>query len=212
MPRKGGMSAADRGLPVQHVSGLIFESYQFNSTAIVFVKATATLISNKYKTMQTLINDFFNAARMGDAAFLREHIGEIEDLNVRDSRGYTPLIIATYNGQLEAAEILLEAGADVNASDYGGNTSLMGVCFKGYPEIATLLIRYGADLNLQHGNGGTALMFAAMFGRNNLLKLLLDHGADKYVRENRGLTAMDLAAQQGNAEGVELLVAVDANN
>jgi uncharacterized protein len=159
--------------------------------------------------MEAIINDFFNAARTGDVTFLQENISKINDLNVRDSRGYTPLIIATYNGQLEAAAVLLEAGADVNASDFGGNTSLMGVSFKGYPEIATLLIGYGADLNLQHGNGGTALMFASMFGRNNMVKLLLDFGADINIRENRGMTAADLAAQQGNMEAVEMLEAAD---
>ncbi len=149
----------------------------------------------------------FNAARMGDTDTLRELIGQGADINVQDERGYTPLIIACYNGQPEAARLLLESGANVNAQDFGGNTALMGVCFKGYPDIAELLIARGADLNVQHGNGGTALMFATLFGRNQLVKVMLDHGADTTIRESRGLTALDLAVQQGNVEALDLLEA-----
>src|SRR5690606_8859943 len=134
----------------------------------------------------TLSAELFEAARAGDAAFIVEHAAKVQTIDPRDAHGYTPLIIAAYNGHLEAAVALLDAGADVNAQDYGGNTALMGVCFKGYPEIAELLVRRGADLDVQHGNGGTALMFAVMFGRNELVKVMLRHGADTNLREGRG--------------------------
>ncbi len=105
------------------------------------------------------------AARKGDVAVLRELIRQNADLNVREEKGYTPLIIACYNNHYATAELLLQNGADVNAQDTGGNTALMGIAFKGYADIAKLLIENKADLNIQHGNGGSALMFAAMFGQ-----------------------------------------------
>ncbi|WP_379093876.1 ankyrin repeat domain-containing protein [Pedobacter sp. UC225_65] len=40
-------------------------------------------------------------------------IGRDADLNVHDPKGHTPLIIACYNGQIEAARLLLSAGADL---------------------------------------------------------------------------------------------------
>src|SRR5471030_3148334 len=98
------------------------------------------------------------AARKGNLEVLQELITQKADLNKRDEKGYTPLIIACYNNQYAAAKLLLDAGADVNAADSGGNTAIMGVAFKGYPDIAKLLLANGADVNLQHGNGGTALM------------------------------------------------------
>ncbi|MEB0248877.1 MULTISPECIES: ankyrin repeat domain-containing protein [unclassified Mucilaginibacter] len=100
-------------------------------------------------------------------------------VEAKDAKGYTPIMIACYNNQIEAVRFLLDNGADINGADFGGNTALMGVCFKGYADIAQLLIYSGANLNQMHGNGGTALMFAAMFGRNDMLKQLLDAGADK---------------------------------
>ncbi|WP_199119772.1 ankyrin repeat domain-containing protein [Pedobacter sp. ASV28] len=146
-----------------------------------------------------------HAARIGNIAVLEELIKGDADLNQPDPKGYTPLIIACYNHQFEAAKLLIAHGADPNASDQGGNTALMGAAFKGYADIAELLLANGAALDLQHGNGGTALMFAAMFGRNELVKLLLLHGADSEICDARGMRAADLALQQGNIEAVELL-------
>jgi ankyrin repeat protein len=145
--------------------------------------------------MDTTIPTLISAARTGDTAFLRSIIEDGANVNVNDDKGYTPLIIACYNRQADAAKMLIEAGAAVNAADFGGNTSLMGVCFKGYHEIAQLLIEKGA-----------ALMFATMFGRNELVRLLLDAGADAAITDHRGLTAYDLAIQQGNKEAETMLL------
>lgn len=128
-----------------------------------------------YRPMDNQITPIINAARSGDVNLLSSLVTP-KNINDRDEKGYTPLIIACYNHQPDAAAWLLQNGADVNAADFGGNTALMGACFKVYADIAQLLIIIGARLDLQHGNGGTALMFAAMFGRNELVKLLLDNG------------------------------------
>ncbi|RZK87875.1 MAG: ankyrin repeat domain-containing protein, partial [Pedobacter sp.] len=88
-----------------------------------------------------------HAARVGNLDILKELIHKQVDLNQRDPKGYTPLILACYNNQYKAAALLIENGADVNAADDGGNTALMGACFKGYADIAELLIQNGAALD-----------------------------------------------------------------
>jgi len=65
--------------------------------------------------MSTIENAVFDAARTGDRELLTELINKGADINARDPRGFTPLIVASYNDQLEATTLLLEAGADVNA-------------------------------------------------------------------------------------------------
>ncbi len=170
------------------------------------LNASNDLIFTKKRNAMVDLNEvMIHASRKGEVGVLKELADQQVDINTRDDKGYTPLIIACYNRQAAAAAWLLEAGADVDAQDNGGNTALMGAAFKGYPEIAALLIGQGANLDLQHGNGGTALMFAAMFGRNDVLQLLLNHGADKYIADSRGLLAIDLAQQQHNEAGVLLL-------
>ena len=147
----------------------------------------------------------FAASRLGNVPVLREIFGILDDLNIHDERGYTPLILAVYNAQLEAAEALIDAGVDLNVGDNHGNNALMGACFKGHTEIAKLLIDRGAQVDALHGNNGTALMFAAMFARTEIIDLLLANGADKNLRDSRGLTAYDHAVQQGNSEAAEKL-------
>ena len=45
-----------------------------------------------------------------------------------DARGYTPLILARYNGQVETAQLLIAPGAAIDQPDGDrGNTALMGL-------------------------------------------------------------------------------------
>lgn len=76
---------------------------------------------------------FFDAAREGRQDMLGEFIRSHYDLNTRDEKGYTALILAAYHGQTPAVEQLLQAGADPCAQDKRGNTALMGAIFKGEP-------------------------------------------------------------------------------
>lgn len=83
---------------------------------------------------------FFDAARRGDQAMLKEFVEAGFDLDVQDAKGYTALILAAYHGHGGAVEQLLEAGADPCVQDARGNTALMGAIFKGEVRIARRLI------------------------------------------------------------------------
>ena len=50
------------------------------------------------------------AARLGEIEVLKDLINRKANVNAADEKGYTPLIIACYNNQYEAAKLLLEAG------------------------------------------------------------------------------------------------------
>ncbi len=53
----------------------------------------------------------FEAARLGRTDLISALIEAGEDVNVRDARGDTPLMIATRNAQSDAARVLIAAGA-----------------------------------------------------------------------------------------------------
>ena len=47
------------------------------------------------------------------------------DVNMKDSKGYTALMWASYFGSPEMVNILLDRGADVNVTDKFGDTALI---------------------------------------------------------------------------------------
>lgn len=126
-------------------------------------------------------------------------------VHVKDQRGSTPLLLATYYGNESISKAILEYDDTVDAKDASGNTALIGVSFKGYLDIATLLISKGADVNAQNSNGATALIFAATFKQKRIINLLIEHGADRLLKDSRGLMAIDHARMQGLNDVVALL-------
>nr|WP_322624203.1 ankyrin repeat domain-containing protein [uncultured Flavobacterium sp.] len=149
--------------------------------------------------------DAISAARTNDVALLAQLKSAGTDMNKKDGRGFTPLIIAVYNNSYEAALYLIEDGADVNAADSSGNTALMGAAFKGYTNLAALLVKNKANVNLANYNKAPALIFAVTFGQTEIVKMLLAAGADTTIKDAFGKTALDHARIQENEEMIALL-------
>jgi ankyrin repeat protein len=118
-------------------------------------------------------------ARQGKTAELSALLKQGLDVNLRDAKGNSLLMIAAYQGRVETVAMLLKAGAQVDLRNEKGQTPLGGVAFKGYAEIATLLLDAGADPLADQG-GSTPVDYATMFGRQEILVLL---------RERRGEAA-----------------------
>lgn len=129
---------------------------------------------------------FFDAAREGRQDMLGEFIRSHYDLNTRDEKGYTALILAAYHGQTPAVEQLLQAGADPCAQDKRGNTALMGAIFKGELAIAKRLMQADCAPDQRNNAGQTAAMYAALFQRTDVLKDLAAKGADLSIKDAQG--------------------------
>jgi len=96
--------------------------------------------------------------------------------------GWTPLHLAAFFGQLEAARILLDGGAEVDArsrSERFGrqNTPLHAAAANRQIDVARLLIERGADINAKDGSGFTPLGLAAGAHNDLLVIALLEKGA-----------------------------------
>jgi ankyrin repeat protein len=111
--------------------------------------------------------------------------------------GLTALVFAARDGDLESANLLLEAGADVDqVTEYGWSPLLTATNNRHY-ELGRLLIEWGADLNLANKGRWTPL-YIATDNRNieggdypvpkpdmdhlAFITILLDHGADPNAR------------------------------
>lgn len=110
-----------------------------------------------------------------------------------------PLMYAARDGYLEAAKILVAAGADLRQSDANGITPLLLATLNNQPGLAEFLIDQGADVNAIDWYGRTPL-WAAVEVRNmdfhngafengvdrrpvlELIQVLLEHGADPNIR------------------------------
>ena len=80
-------------------------------------------------------------AAWSDSADLAKKLIETyhTDPNARTKRGTTPLMMAAKNNCIEAAVVLLDAGADVSIQDNDGKNAYDYAIEKGYTELAELL-------------------------------------------------------------------------
>jgi ankyrin repeat protein len=99
--------------------------------------------------------------------------------------GFTPLLFAAQQDDLESAKVLLDAGASANDADAGGTSALVLAAHSASGRVAALLLEHGADPNAA-GSGYSALHAAVLRGDVSLVKDLLKRGGDPNARLTRG--------------------------
>jgi uncharacterized protein len=93
--------------------------------------------------------------------------------------GYTPLLMASKNGDAAMVDVLLSNGADANDKTTTGVTPLMFAAASGHADAVEALLDKGADVNAKESaKNETALTFAAAYGRVDVIRLLTSRGAD----------------------------------
>ena len=129
------------------------------------------------------------------------------DVEARNTKGESPLMMAAIKGQLELARRLIARNAEVNkpgwaplhyaASDPGENSTAM----------VRLLLEHHAYIDAESPNKTTPLMMAAHYGTPGVVKLLLEEGADPLIKNQLGLTAIDFAQRAGRGSSAEIIAA-----
>ncbi len=149
------------------------------------------------------------AATAGDVAALQTLIENNPDLlTTPDSTGSLPLHLAALRGQLEAVELLVDAGAEVSVGDGDNTTPLVCATIGGHLEVVKYLVSQGASLTETDNYGQTALTTA---GSVELVDYLLDNGADIHRRDLQGRTILHTAAFRGNGDMIRHLVSKGAD-
>lgn len=152
---------------------------------------------------QTLLD----AAESGDLDVMHHLLQDgKENLNSTDSRHWTPLIVAAFNGHDLVTRMLLEFGADPAAQDKSGYTALHWAAYNGQSRTVKLLLHENADINARSLSGWTPLMQAATRGHLGVAILLVDRGADVNLSSQDGSTALLKAAANGHIDIVNLLL------
>lgn len=136
------------------------------------------------------------------------------NLEVKNHKGKTALMIAAYNEDNAIAELLINAGADVNAQDEMLNSPFLYAGAEGNIHLVKLGLANGADFNVFNRYGGSALIPAAEKGHLDIVRILVE--VPNYPIDhinNLGWTALMEAvilAKPGQIQEVIIQTLIDA--
>ena len=140
--------------------------------ALVVILASACVKANAMSLHDSIQNDDLGALQQ-----LLASPSAAAQLEVRDARGRTPLLLATTLNRVAMAEALIRAGADVNAKDAIKDSPYLVAGAEGRVDILRMILASGrADLNSTNRYGGTALIPAAEKGHPEAVALLIEAG------------------------------------
>jgi predicted FMN-binding regulatory protein PaiB len=134
---------------------------------------------------------------------LQGHEEKHINLNIQNSDGNTPLMIAVINNRVNNVSLLIQAGANLNIQNFEGNTALMLAVINNRVNIVSLLIRAGADLNIIGRNGVTPLMVATRNNNFGIMRDLIEAGADINFTSERGENVASIARGQDSQNILE---------
>ncbi len=118
----------------------------------------------------------------------------------------TPILIASYIGNTDIVQLLLENGANVNLVDDENDTPLHCACLHGHFTIAQSLLEHGTNVNVVGGDGDTPLHYACAKGYFYLVRLLLKHKANIHVTNDIQETPLHKASRNGRFTITKLLL------
>ena len=135
-----------------------------------------------------------------------DYINRLNNVEIIDKYGNTPLIYAASKGYIKIIEQLLRKGANINANNNYGNTALIIATQNNYINIVNLLVKRGANLDFQNNTGNTALIIATQNNYINIVNLLVESGANLDLKNNDGNTALIIASMYDSFDIVQKLV------
>lgn len=113
-----------------------------------------------------------------DLELVREYLNRF-NVNEKNEKGWSPIIVAAYHGQLDVILLLLEFGASVNDINYNGTTVFM----------------YAKDYAIEHNSV-------------QYLKELKTLGADLSLSDHKGMTVFDYIESQKNTYWYDILLSL----
>ena len=118
------------------------------------------------------------------------------------------LFVAVLQGNMDAVEALLDAGADPNAKQSPEGSTPLGVAAnRGWESIVRLLLKRGAKVDGPARTLQTPLHLAAREGNTAVVRILLDAGASRTALDFERKTPFERADQGGHLAVMRLLYA-----
>jgi ankyrin repeat protein len=157
------------------------------------------------------------AAAAGSVAEIERLVAAGANRELRDGNGRTPLHVAAYRKQYEAARLLMKRGANPNALDAQRyDIVTIAAVADDVPMLKVALEGGASAKNVTSPYDGTALIAAAHLGHDEVVKVLIAAGAPLDHVNNLRWTALIEAIVLGDGgkrhvETLRALVAAGAN-
>ena len=218
-------------------------------TILILLSILAFIISQQDVDNREIL---FGAVKNGEVELVKSLLGisvnndtvdssSAIDPNFQDRGGWSPLMIGTYNSNVDIVKFLLIAGANPNHEEGDGWISLFYALKNVDKEITRLLLSYNSNVLHYSKQGvsafqlaqdtndtdiiglvqhyidhhphslGVHLINAAKENNVLLMRQLLDARADPNVYNEKGWTPLIFSASNGNTEAIDILLHMGAN-
>ena len=133
-------------------------------------------------------------------------------INAQDQEGMSALHSSIVKRNIEAAEFIIQVGANVNTAyigkdEYEGETPLIFASFYGLISIVKKLVNNGAKVDAKRKSGFHAAEAAAQEGHLDILKFLIEEEPQVVdLKDSDGRTPLIAAARNGNLKIVIYLL------
>ena len=134
------------------------------------------------------------------------------DLGKRSGvRGMCALCLASVLGHVEAAQRLLDAGADIELGDDDGDGPLGLAAYHRQVALVKLLLQRGANVQAHTKGGGSAMAYACQFDADDCLREMLQAGGDPDAQRGDGQRLLYLAVHNNSMGCIKALLDAGAN-
>ena len=130
------------------------------------------------------------AAKDGDATLVARALRAGADIEARDSKQRTALLLAVTEGKLATARLLVAMGADPDAVDAQSDTPWLVTGVTGSVEMAEVLLPVKPDLTLTNRYGGTSIIPASERGHVDYVRRIAKTDIDLDHVNRLGWTAL----------------------
>ncbi|HEY1176356.1 MAG TPA: ankyrin repeat domain-containing protein [Phytomonospora sp.] len=160
--------------------------------------------------------DLLTAAGDGDLNAVTAAIADGADLETRDSRERTPLLLAATHDHVDVATALVAAGADADALDDRHDTPWLVTGVTGSVRMMRALLPAEPDMTIRNRYGGISLIPACERGHADYVREVLKTGIKVDHVNDLGWTGLLEAIVYGDGgrpyqEIVELLIDAGAD-
>lgn len=143
----------------------------------------------------------------GDHDLLEELLeSETIDINVKDSEGNTPLVLAASLKRYSCMRLLLKKGATPDIRGKNKKMALHWVSQSGYVEMLRMLSPGEDTINAVDADGNTPLLLSVANSQVASAVHLIEAGADVSTTDGKGRNALHIAAKSGLLAVVEAML------